>query len=324
MTITEINLITFSPTCTSKQIGEAIVRGTGITGVNFVDLTLQTTEQKEFGSDALAVITVPVYGGHVAPLALERMKDFRAGGTPAVIVVVYGNRAYEKALAELDAFVSGLGFKVIAGGTFVGEHSYSSDRYPIAAGRPDDDDLKFAEEFGAKVRTKLENAADAEHLYGVDVQKIQRPKQPFLPLLRFLRRVIKLRKNGVPMPRTPQSLYTLRPVREALSCRCHCERGGVRDECREMHPLLCLREGVPSEGTHVRYTLRRFVARLFPTSEGKSHYSLTIRTSVTLRVCSSTRKRLSVRSPTSQTMSSPQHNTHWRCFCRRENLRSVR
>lgn len=204
MTITEINLITFSPTCTSKQIGEAIVRGTGITGVNFVDLTLQTTEQKEFGSDALAVITVPVYGGHVAPLALERMKDLRADGTPAVIVVVYGNRAYEKALTELDAFVSGLGFKVIAGGTFVGEHSYSSDRYPIAAGRPDDDDLKFAEEFGAKVRTKLENAADAEHLYGVDVQKIQRPKQPFLPLLRFLRRVIKLRKSGVPMLRTPQ------------------------------------------------------------------------------------------------------------------------
>lgn len=204
MTITEINLITFSPTHTSKQIGEAIVRGMGIADVSFVDMTLQAPEKKEFGSDALAVITVPVYGGHVAPLALERMKDIRADGTPAVIVVVYGNRAYEKALVELDAFVSGLGFKVIAGGTFVGEHSYSSDRYPIAAGRPDDDDLKFAEEFGAKVRIKLSNAADAEHLYGVDVQKIQRPKQPFLPLLRFLRRVIKLRKNGVPMPRTPQ------------------------------------------------------------------------------------------------------------------------
>lgn len=204
MTVNAINLITFSPTHTSKQIGEAIVRGMGIADVSFVDMTLQTPEQKEFGSDVLAVITVPVYGGHVAPLALERMKDLRADGTPAVIVVVYGNRAYEKALTELDAFVSGLGFKVIAGGTFVGEHSYSSDRYPIAAGRPDDDDLKFAEEFGAKVRIKLANAADAEHLYGVDVQKIQRPKQPFLPLFRFLRRVIKLRKSGVPMPRTPQ------------------------------------------------------------------------------------------------------------------------
>mgnify|MGYP001026233284 FL=1 len=204
MTITEINLITFSPTHTSKQIGEAIVRGMGIADVSFVDMTLQAPEKKEFGSDALAVITVPVYGGHVAPLALDRMKDLCADGTPAVIVVVYGNRAYEKALVELDAFVSGLGFKVIAGGTFVGEHSYSSDRYPIAAGRPDDEDLKFAEEFGAKVRIKLSNAADAEHLYGVDVQKIQRPKQPFFPLFRFLRRVIKLRKSGVPMPRTPQ------------------------------------------------------------------------------------------------------------------------
>lgn len=203
MTVTEINLITFSPTYTSKQIGEAIVRGTGVADVSSIDMTLQTPKKKRLGSDVLAVITVPVYGGHVAPLALDRMKDLLADGTPAVIVVVYGNRAYEKALVELDTFVGSLGFKVIAGGTFVGEHSYSSDRYPIAAGRPDKDDLNFAEEFGMKVRAKLEAAADAEHLYGVDVQKIQRPKQPFFPLLRFLWSVIKLRKSGVPMPCTP-------------------------------------------------------------------------------------------------------------------------
>ena len=203
MTVTEINLITFSPTYTSKQIGEAIVRGTGVADVSSIDMTLQTPKKKRLGSDVLAVITVPVYGGHVAPLALERMKDLLADSTPAVIVVVYGNRAYEKALVELDTFVGSLGFKVIAGGMFVGEHSYSNDRYPIAAGRPDKDDLNFAEEFGMKVRVKLEAAADAEHLYGVDVQKIQRPKQPFFPLLRFLWSVIKLRKSGVPMPRTP-------------------------------------------------------------------------------------------------------------------------
>ena len=52
MTITEINLITFSPTHTSKQIGEAIVRGMGIADVSFVDMTLQAPEKKEFGSDA--------------------------------------------------------------------------------------------------------------------------------------------------------------------------------------------------------------------------------------------------------------------------------
>lgn len=106
-------------------------------------------------SHALAVITVPVYGGHVAPLALERMKELHADGAPAVVVVVYGNRAYEKALVELDAFVTKLGFKVIAGATFVGEHSYSSEKYPVASGRPDADDLEYAKLFGEKYVLKL-------------------------------------------------------------------------------------------------------------------------------------------------------------------------
>ena len=43
-----------------------------------------------------------------------------------------------------------------------------------------------------------------EKLYGVDVARIQRPRQPFLPVATLLRRVVKLRKSGVPMPRTPE------------------------------------------------------------------------------------------------------------------------
>lgn len=204
MNIDEVQLITFSPTCTSKQVGEAIVHGTGISSVSKVDLTLEAAGKREVPSHALAVITVPVYGGHVAPLALERMKELHADGAPAVVVVVYGNRAYEKALVELDAFVTKLGFKVIAGATFVGEHSYSSEKYPVASGRPDADDLEYAKLFGEKIRAKITAAEDMEKLYGVDVTRIQRPRQPFFPLLRFLRRVVKLRKSGVPMPRTPQ------------------------------------------------------------------------------------------------------------------------
>lgn len=60
-----------------------------------------------------------------------------------------------KALVELDAFVTKLGFKVIAGATFVGEHSYSSEKYPVAAGRPDADDLEYAKLFGEKYVLKL-------------------------------------------------------------------------------------------------------------------------------------------------------------------------
>lgn len=255
MNIDEVQLITFSPTCTSKQVGEAIVHGTGISSVSKVDLTLEAAGKREVPSHALAVITVPVYGGHVAPLALERMKELHADGAPAVVVVVYGNRAYEKALVELDAFVTRLGFKVIAGATFVGEHSYSSEKYPVAAGRPDADDLEYAKLFGEKIRAKIAAAEDMEKLYGVDVTRIQRPRQPFFPLLRFLRRVVKLRKSGGAYAPYSASgcgtLYALRILREALSCRSHYKRRRVQYGCREMHQMLCLCERLSAEGAHV-------------------------------------------------------------------------
>lgn len=203
MNIYAAHLITFSPTHTSKQVGKAIVRGTGFSEVTETDLTLHSVDTLEIPEGKLVVITVPVYGGKVAPLALERMKGIHTSGAPVVLAVVYGNRAYEKALAELDAFVSERGFKVIAGATFIGEHSYSTEKNPIAVGRPDTDDLRFAEVFGEIVRSKIEAAVDMEKLYAVDVNRIQRPRQPFFPLFRFLRKVVKLRKSGVPMPRIP-------------------------------------------------------------------------------------------------------------------------
>lgn len=231
MNIDRVQLITFSPTSTSKQVGEAIVQGTGIPSVPTVDITLKPTDGWEVPRHTLAVVTVPVYGGRVAPLALERMKEMRSDGAPAVVVVVYGNRAYEKALVELDAFVAGRGFKVIAGGTFVGEHSYSNERYPVAAGRPDADDLEYARLFGEKIRAKITAAEDMEGLYGVDVTRILRPRQPFFPLLRFLHRVIKLRKGGVPLPRTPE--VDAERCTHCGYCVKHCPAGAIvkGDEC---------------------------------------------------------------------------------------------
>ena len=135
MTVNEAHLIYFSPTHTSKQVAEAIVHGTGIKNILPVNVTLQTTGEAVIPASALAIIVVPVYGGRVAPLAMERLQNIRGLDTPTVLVVVYGNRAYEKALMELDAFALPHGLKVIAGATFIGEHSYSTDEHPIAAGR---------------------------------------------------------------------------------------------------------------------------------------------------------------------------------------------
>lgn len=230
MNINEVQFIYFSPTNTSKQVGEAIVRGTGLTNVGTIDLTLKASEVV-IPSNTLAVIVVPVYGGKVAPLAKERLQRISTSGAAVVLVVVYGNRAYEKALVELDSFASAQGFKVIAGGTFIGEHSYSTEVHPVAQGRPDDTDLKYAEEFGMKIRTKIDAAQDMDHLYPIDVNRIQRPRQPFLPLFKFLRRVIKLRKSGVPMPRTPEVNVEL--CTHCGICVAHCPSGAIvrGDEC---------------------------------------------------------------------------------------------
>lgn len=171
----------------------------------------------------MTVITVPVYGGKVAPLALERMKDVHASSAPAVLVAVYGNRAYEKALVELDAFASDRGFKVIAGATFVGEHSYSTQQNPIAAGRPDADDLQFAETFGAKIRTKIEAAADMDKLYAVDVNRIQRPPSGVFSVIPFLAEggetTQKRSSYAAHSGCRHRTLQPLRILREALSGR---------------------------------------------------------------------------------------------------------
>ena len=68
-------------------------------------------------------------------------------------------------------------------------------------------------------------------LYPVDVNRIQRPRQPFLPLFKFLRRVIKLRKSGVLLPRVPEVNAEL--CTHCGVCAVHCPSGAILkgDEC---------------------------------------------------------------------------------------------
>ena len=240
MKIEKTHLITFSPTHTSKQVGEGIVRGVACGEAETTNLTSADAQLPALSPSVLTVITVPVYGGRVAPLAMLRLKGVKGNGSPAVLVAVYGNRAYEKALIELDAWATEAGFKVIAAATFVGEHSYSTEATPIAVGRPDADDLKFAEAFGEQVAKKVADAEDMEHLYGIDVTRIPRPKQPIWPMLKFVRQVLKWKKSGVPMPRAPKGDEEL--CKHCGLCVKLCPNGAIvkGDECNTV-PDRCIK-----------------------------------------------------------------------------------
>ncbi|MCH5304996.1 MAG: 4Fe-4S binding protein [Rikenella sp.] len=161
----KIDAIVFSPTRTGRRVVERVAAGfaAGSDRIEWTDLTPwsadTTTGERVVGG--VAVVAVPVYGGRVAERAVERLARIRAaepGRTPAILVVVYGNRDYEDALLELGDWAVGQGFVPLAGGAFVGEHSYSRPKegMPIAEGRPDEADCAAAERFGAEARAKYE------------------------------------------------------------------------------------------------------------------------------------------------------------------------
>jgi ferredoxin len=160
-----LKLIYFSPTKTTLTVLQGIADGIGAHTVGHIDLTPPGAIAKALSDvgDDIAVIGVPVYSGRVPMDAVERFKRIKAAAVPAIIVVVYGNREYEDALLELKNLASGAGFTPIAGGAFIGEHSFSNPDMPIAPGRPDADDLKKARELGAVIRKNMahRHASDA-------------------------------------------------------------------------------------------------------------------------------------------------------------------
>jgi ferredoxin/flavodoxin len=166
MKIQSVSCVYFSPTGTTKAIAESIAQGINPEFVEMVDITKRSHRECQplsFKAD-IVILSTPVYYGRVPEEIISYLTSLKAEQTPVILVVVYGNRAFEDALKELhDIAVEGK-FIPVAGGAFVAEHSYSSKTYPIALGRPDESDIKKAQTFGAAVREKLQNLESLERL----------------------------------------------------------------------------------------------------------------------------------------------------------------
>lgn len=140
----------FSPTGGTAALARAITGGQG----QVLDLSAPVPGIP-VPEGAVVLAAVPVFGGRVPAVALERLAALKGSG-PAVAVAVYGNRAYEDALLELkDALTAG-GFQVAAAAAFVAQHSIAPT---IARGRPDAADLDSAAAFGRAVLDKLAGPA---------------------------------------------------------------------------------------------------------------------------------------------------------------------
>lgn len=147
-----ITAMYFSPTKTTKKVAETVAAVMGEYGT--IDLTNPIARKMRYmyGEGDILVLGYPVYGGRIPEVIMDVLTKLSGEGTLAVVLGVYGNRAYEDALIEGYDLLTARGFKVIAAGAFLGEHSYT-DR--VATDRPDEEDLQVAADFGKQIAEKI-------------------------------------------------------------------------------------------------------------------------------------------------------------------------
>ena len=143
--------IVFSPTGGTERVARAITQNWS--QVDTIDLSAPDTKYAEicFESEALVMIAMPSFGGVAPQLALNRLAMIKGNGAKCVIAAVYGNRAYEDTLVQMEDYAQNAGFQVIAAISAVAEHSIIHE---YAAGRPNLDDCKELAEFGDRILEK--------------------------------------------------------------------------------------------------------------------------------------------------------------------------
>ncbi|MFK4785243.1 EFR1 family ferrodoxin [Fusobacterium sp. MFO224] len=108
--------------------------------------------EKKFTKNDIVIFGVPVIAGRVPNVLLKYLDTIVGNGALAIPVVLYGNRNYDDALIELRDILKKDGFKPIAAGAFIGEHSFSKT---LGKNRPDEKDLSLATKFADDIFNKI-------------------------------------------------------------------------------------------------------------------------------------------------------------------------
>ena len=144
--------IIFSPTGGTEKIAR-MISGQWSDSPLRVDLCDAKADFPQYdmtGMD-MALIAMPSFGGRAPAVAIERLKKIAGSGIRCALVCVYGNRAYEDTLVEMEDAARACGFRVIAAIAAVAEHSILPQ---YATGRPDASDAAQLAGFAARIASK--------------------------------------------------------------------------------------------------------------------------------------------------------------------------
>ena len=198
-----------------------------------VDFTAPAVRKEAltFGPDDLVVLGTPTYAGRVPNVLLPYLTEqIRGAATPAVPVVLFGNRDFDDSLMELRNIMTANGFVPVAAAAFVGEHSFSRT---LGAGRPNAADLAEMDNFARAAAQKIGSLAA---LPAVPVAVAgQEPIRPY-----YTPRRAHQHSEGQAQDRHG-SLRRLRPVRRPMSHGQHRSRRCVAGQ-GDLHQVLRLRQ----------------------------------------------------------------------------------
>ena len=146
--------IIFSPTGGTEKVAHIIGSHWSESTVR-IDLSDAKTDFAKcaISKEDQVLIAMPSFGGRAPAVAIERLKKIAGHGAKCTLVCVYGNRAYEDTLAEMEDAAKESGFRVVAAVATVAEHSIMPQ---YAAGRPDASDKKQLEQFAEQIAGKTE------------------------------------------------------------------------------------------------------------------------------------------------------------------------
>ncbi len=145
--------ILFSPTGGTKQAAE-ILAGELFGEQRVIDLCDPAFSGASLDAGDAAIFAIPSYAGRVPCTAAERMARIKGNGAKAILLCVYGNRAFDNTLAEMKDQAEKTGFRPVAAVAALAEHSMTRK---VAAGRPDDADVVVLQEMAAKIKAKLDS-----------------------------------------------------------------------------------------------------------------------------------------------------------------------
>ena len=153
-----IYAIYFSPTGGTEKIVTFIAEQFGV--YQSIDLCEKTSDlTNDFSEEDLCIIGVPSFGGRVPSIALERIKALNGNNATAILITVYGNRAYEDTLIELEDTLIEKNFTCQAAIAAIAEHSIM---HQFATGRPDQNDLTELASFAQKIKEKTNNTVKTD------------------------------------------------------------------------------------------------------------------------------------------------------------------